>query len=136
MDAITAAGMVNPDFALAKPSWDPPGVTVLWHGPLPAELDPIIAEAAAAGVQVTHVDIPYRVADLHDALHVLIGALTAEGLQVTTSTTSDGFTGIAIGGPELSTDPQAQARATELAAQLIGDIPVTFLPEPGESVLY
>lgn len=136
VDQIRDVGTSSPDFASASPTWEPPGVTVYWHGSLPAELDPIIADAASAGVQITHFDIPYRVGDLTRAIATITQALGAEGIAVSASGLANDFTGIELAGPQISSDPDTQARVADLANELLGGITVTFIPDPGLAGLY
>jgi len=124
---IEAVGATSEDFGYAAPVWVPPGITVYWSGPLPAELDPIIADAAAAGVEVTHVDMPYREDELWQALRTLNRALSAEGIYFNSMGPAHDYSGIQLGDLEVFSDPTAQAYIVELAAELIGDIPVSFV---------
>lgn len=124
---IEAVGATSEDFGYAAPVWVPPGITVYWYGPLPAELDPIIADAAAAGVEVTHVDMPYREDELWQALRTLNRALSAEGISFNSMGPAHDYSGIQLGDTEVSSDPAAQAHIVELAKELIGDIPVSFV---------
>ncbi|RIJ77323.1 hypothetical protein D1871_07990 [Nakamurella silvestris] len=111
-------------------------VTISWKGTPPAELTPLVAEAASQGITITFVAAPYSDAELQSALEEISGPLAdmanlrLEGHAIDMIGLAEGHTGLAIAGPLASTNPETQAQIRAIAREAIGDIPIFFVAQP------
>ena len=127
-ERVHAVADGNEDFGGLGIGTAPLIIEVTWHGTVPPEVASILSEAEGAGIIVEYVSAPYRLAELEEATSALNAALGERGIQVLTVGPSPGLSGITVGSTALLEDPEAQSRVRELAREVIGDIPVAFIP--------
>lgn len=109
--------------------YDPEAVVVWWSGEVPAEMSEIVDETAAAGVVVTIIDSPYGGEELTRLSLQLGRALSDGGVQWSTVSPTAAYDGIVVSGPSLSTDAAAVAAVREIAASVIGEVPLSIGPD-------
>lgn len=126
--ALYEAGEEHAGFADVGLTYEPPGLVLVWHGDLPDALDPVLDEALHAGITVYRVESKYGAAELEVAIEKVLDALIEADIPVKSIGIAPGYTGIQIAGPTLSVDAEMQQQATAVAAQAVGDIPITFAP--------
>ena len=130
---LFAAGLV--DGTMTSPMSILPGqagITIAWKGPLPPAVEPVIAEARAAGIVVEVVEVSHTNVQLEEAAMLLLHALQAAGIEASIAFST--LTGLAVEGPLVSDSADLQAQALDIAAHTIGDIAVTFAPFSGYSI--
>lgn len=129
---IAEVGAKYPDFGQTGLDYEAVAVQVWWHGPLPAELDPVIKAAADAGVGVEVIQTGYGEKTLDDAANAITDSwpefVADDGNSI--GPTND-FSGLQMSGRTISTDPDVQQTLRAIAERVAPGIPLTFVPWVG-----
>lgn len=133
---IAEVGAKYPDFGQTGLDYEAVAVQVWWHGPLPAELDPVIRAAADAGVGVEVIQTGYGEKTLDDAANAIIdswpGFVAEDGNSI--GPTKD-FSGLQVSGPTVSTDLDVQQTVRDIAKRVSPGIPLIFTPYDGPVIV-
>lgn len=103
-------------------------VELYWRGDVPAEVQAFTSRMVKDQVGLTIIPVPYTRTELEAATKTVVQAVIADGIGLTTIRPALMKGEITFAGPKLSTDKKLQARVREIAAGLVGDIPITFIP--------
>lgn len=106
-------------------SYDPPTIEVAWADPLPATLDPLIAEAAAEGIAVVWVEIAMSQEEAEALMLRLAEALTAADVAWTSVGPEHDYSGLRVGTAE-PLDGAGRARILAIADAVAPGVPVSF----------
>lgn len=131
LERIDEIGLQSEGYGGSHVLYEPLKVEVYWHGSMPAAAMAVVADAQAAGVIMEQIDAPFGGEMLLDASSVLAAKLDEMGIYIRTVGPAPGFTGLEISGPEVSDDQELQSRVREIARGLVGEIPLSFVADPG-----
>lgn len=128
---IDQIGLQHPGYQDIGVLYEPSGIQIWWSGPLPAELEPVLADARTAGLRIVHTDTPYGREELEAAMLTLSAALDAEGIFVSSMGPTNAYDGLQISGPTLSTSCALQEQTQAIALDVLGGMPVAVIADRG-----
>lgn len=122
MPVIDALGLGEDGFTLG---YAPPTVTVLTPDPLPASLDGVVADAAAAGVTIAWQQTQYDMEELIRQTEVLFAALPQSAADITGVGPAPGGAGLRI-YTATEVDDAGCAEIRSAAATAVPGVPISF----------
>jgi len=97
-----------------------------WEGKVPQEAKDLAAQAEAQGIKVTFVISKYTEDEIMEAAYPLVDELQRRKIDIFSIGPSNGYTGLRLGGPDLSYSKDLQAQVREIAKDYLGDMPLSF----------
>lgn len=135
VERLRAVAEPYPQLVGVGPAYETPDLVLYWDGPLPAEVQAVVEDAAAAGVAVQHRDSHWPGWPHQAPVRTVVEALHAAGIAVSVGGYSKEQPGVRVSGPQVSHDPVLQEAARLIAAHVVGpEIPLTFAPFDGSVV--
>ncbi|RIJ77157.1 hypothetical protein D1871_09420 [Nakamurella silvestris] len=97
-----------------------------WEGQVPQKAKDLAAEAAAKGIKITFILSKYTEAEIMAAAEPLVKELQRRSIDIYSIGPAANYTGLRLGGPELSYSKDLQAQVREIAKDFLGDMPLSF----------
>ncbi|RIJ70695.1 hypothetical protein D1871_17875 [Nakamurella silvestris] len=101
---------------------------VYWHGEMSQEARQIITAAAARGIHIEQVQVPFGERQLVDAVSTVDAAFQAAGIAAEPVGLDDSYSGLLVAGQTVLDDQGLQQRARAVAEAAVPGIKLSFVP--------